>query len=137
MKKQTEIYTHQCKNGTKAKITFNRPTNEEILESAFGLTNDVKEPDDWYFESCTYTVGSKSCNAYTIQDWEDLRELSEEILKLNKEMTKSNGIAPVAFAEQLKNYCSGVVQLVGHKILALVTLVRIQFPEPFNFEVVS
>ena len=100
MKKQTEIYTHQCKNGTKAKITFNRPTNEEILESAFGLTNDVKEPDDWYFESCTYRVGSKSCtNAYTIQDWEDLRELSEEILKLNKEMTKSNGIAPVVFAE--------------------------------------
>ena len=96
MKEQTRTYTHKCKNGTTAVITFSRPTDREIIENRFGLSNQLKNPDDWYFVKCEYQPNNTK---YSIEDWEDLQELSTEILKLNKELTKYNGVSPVAFAK--------------------------------------
>ena len=93
MREIAKIFEHKCKNGTVAKITFSKPTNEELNKNVFNLSQ--VQPEDWYFNKCKYTMNQK----YTLEDWEDLNELSGEILKLNKEITKNNGISPVAFAK--------------------------------------
>lgn len=95
MKEQSRIYTHKCKNGTVATIVFSKPTDEEIHKDMCSLQSSNIQPDDWYFTKCDYVMNKK----YTLEDWEDLQELSTEILKLNKELTKYNGISPVAFAK--------------------------------------
>jgi hypothetical protein len=63
MKKIIEVYKHTCKNGMQAEVTFREDEN-----GIFGFSN------------CTYTPSN---HKYTIKDWEDLHELSEEVLKLD------------------------------------------------------
>lgn len=63
MKKIKEVYKHTCKNGMKAEVEFREDEN-----GIFGFSN------------CTYTPSN---HKYTIKDWEDLQELSTELLMLD------------------------------------------------------
>lgn len=86
MKESSKIYTHKCKNGTTATVTFSRPSNQELHMDMCSLQPRGIQPDDWIFSRCDYIMNRQ----YTLEDWEDLHELSGEILKLNKELTQNN-----------------------------------------------
>lgn len=74
------VYNHTCKNGTKATIIF---------------TNKSDSNPDYKFESCNYVVGSNSVSNYTIKDWEDMKELSDVIIKQQSILTNEHPLSTI------------------------------------------
>lgn len=62
-------FIHKCRNGICAEILYN-----------FNV-----DKCKWEFNQCRYQVNNAS---YTLNDWEDLHELSEQILKLDSTINK-------------------------------------------------
>lgn len=75
MEETQRSFTHTCKYGIKATVIFERV---ELPE------NDTPY---WQFKYCEYKTKNR---LYTLEDWQDLKELSEEIILLNAKVNCSS-----------------------------------------------